>query len=143
MKRSLTNRGFTLIELIAVMGLVGAIMGGTLTLLTLIRKQQTTSEMHSQIRRDVTRLADDLRRDVEGSADVSVDHLTVVIKQSGGTVTYQVDPREITRAYQADSTRHERYRRRPGTEAAWQWNEDSRELTFRMSPYEILATKGK
>ncbi len=84
------NRGFTLVELIAVMAALSVFMGISVVLLVQIFDFQRNNDEYSEQFRSVNRLADAFRNDVHefGKPEISADGASLQWKTETGKVDY-------------------------------------------------------
>lgn len=75
--------GFTLIELLMVLSLIASILGGTISLMTLVRGSDQQSQQNLLRRSEVRRFADDVRRDVHAADEINIEKKELVLKSAG------------------------------------------------------------
>ena len=140
-----SRNAFTLIELVTVMGFVGLIITGTLSLLTLMRQEQDQSNQQLLSRRDLVRWIGDVRRDVRMAETVSLDDAVFTIKHDDGSVIYRSehsgDGLLVSRIQ--DVGRKDSYTIRASELPEVSWDDTKRQLSVDLGPYSFIAMGGK
>lgn len=89
---SRSHLGFTLIELILVLSMVGALLGGTISLLALAQKSNQRGQQNFLARREIRRFADDVRRDMHAAetAELADGELVLKLTSPPSAIIYRV-----------------------------------------------------
>lgn len=113
--RSRSRLGLTLIELILVLSMVGALLGGAISLLALTQKSSQKGQSNFVARQEVRRFADDVRRDMHmaETADLTKTELVLKVQSPSSEIVYRVDDGELVRTASDGGdgapTSHDRY----------------------------------
>ncbi len=87
-------RGFTLIEIVTVLVLLTALLGGTISLVSVASGSDKQSKANLIQRQELRRFADDFRRDAHTTADLSAvstnESSISFAAAAGGKVIYQI-----------------------------------------------------
>ncbi|QEF99090.1 hypothetical protein Mal15_31500 [Stieleria maiorica] len=104
-----SSRGYTLIELLLVLALASALLGGVIGLMTIARKSDGAAEENLFRRQEIRRFAGDLRRDVRaaGEIDLDADELVLADASSDAVTRYQIESGAtvVRRVSEGDSKR--------------------------------------
>ncbi|TWT92243.1 prepilin-type N-terminal cleavage/methylation domain-containing protein [Neorhodopirellula pilleata] len=103
-RRSIVS-GFTLIEIVLVLSLVGSLLAGTIGLMSIASESTKQAKERRLSRSEIRRFADDVRRDVAEADEVTVEGEVMTISNGTPptTIIYRIEPGQIRRTKQTQS----------------------------------------
>lgn len=85
--------GYTLVEMIVMLAMLIALLGGTVLVMSMVRTSDQSSSQNLAVRQEIRRFADDLRRDLRSASRFQIDKTKLDLTHaiSGSEITYRVD----------------------------------------------------
>lgn len=144
--------GFSLVELLVALSLLGMVLSGTIGLVAMVRTSTHNATSNRLHRQEIRRFADDLRRDVHAanSATVENDELILAYASNESTATYRADSQSSLHRTVADDSASSRdaYKVPSTARIRFESIDDGRliRVTFTdpdrpLQPIEIIATR--
>lgn len=146
--------GFTLIELILVLSMVGSLLGGTISLLSLAQKSNQRGQRNFLDRQEIRRFADDVRRDMHAAekAELAAAELVLTIASPPSEITYRVADgslvRLVTNSEDGTQRSQDRYVLASDEKIAMSWVEEGAKVRWTITspnrplrPVRIIAAR--
>lgn len=150
------TRGFTLIEILLVLSLLGCLLGGTIGLIKIIRDSDQAAKQSHITRQEIRRFANDLRRDVRSADQLAIEEAKLVINTDSppSEIRYQITANQVerTKSIEPDEIRHsqDRYLIGPDHSSGLKLLENDTAVTWTFTqtdrpdePIEIIAYRAE